>query len=339
MIDFYNFNELKKIRKEALFKECFINDSNCSKSIIKAHSIQNNRYLTRLIENNDTILTFNHADYDLQLNRKPREVGRKQASTFTGFCKKHDLEIFTPIENSDYKDGNKEQEFFFAFRALAWFLYFKTHKLNFSYLIIDRMNKGNLSFINNFEHLNDDQIKKIEQNYLINIAELQIEVNEKRDLLEKMKFDIDNQRFNTLKTVNIEFDKQYKIVGTSLVNPVFDLTYRMINDYSNPNVTLKPIFMSVLPQHESINVLISYFKADKALMKGFIDQIVSEDASIQKLIVSNIILQYFTNWYISKNYFDSIPHRSNIVDYYNNTDDNLWREWKWSYSPKLNLFY
>lgn len=48
------------------------------------------------------------------------KTGRKKATTFTGFCDYHDSKIFSPIENEDYVEENKEQEFLFAYRALAY---------------------------------------------------------------------------------------------------------------------------------------------------------------------------------------------------------------------------
>ncbi|PAF31092.1 hypothetical protein [Paenibacillus sp. 7516] len=50
---------------------------------------------------------------------KLHEVGKGKASTFTGFCNKHDSKIFRPIESYVYKISDTEQNFLFAYRAFA----------------------------------------------------------------------------------------------------------------------------------------------------------------------------------------------------------------------------
>jgi hypothetical protein len=63
---------------------------------------------------------FDHDINDeMALHSKMKPKGRKVATTFTGFCGHHDTTIFNPIENFDYEKGNKEQDFLFAYRALA----------------------------------------------------------------------------------------------------------------------------------------------------------------------------------------------------------------------------
>ena len=59
-----------------------------------------------------------------ELPPQPRGIGN--ASTFTGFCTKHDNEIFAPLEKAPFT-ANREQCFLLAYRALARELYLKTN--------------------------------------------------------------------------------------------------------------------------------------------------------------------------------------------------------------------
>jgi hypothetical protein len=47
------------------------------------------------------------------------DVGRNEATTFTGFCSEHDAKIFMPIEVEDFEVTNSECLFLIAYRALA----------------------------------------------------------------------------------------------------------------------------------------------------------------------------------------------------------------------------
>jgi hypothetical protein len=57
-----------------------------------------------------------------------RKVGINRASTFTGFCQKHDTELFRPLETQPFI-ASKEQLFLLAYRALAKEVYAKRFAL------------------------------------------------------------------------------------------------------------------------------------------------------------------------------------------------------------------
>jgi hypothetical protein len=54
----------------------------------------------------------------------PELIGVNRASTFTGFCAKHDTELFTPLETERFT-GTAEQCFLLGYRALAREIYTK----------------------------------------------------------------------------------------------------------------------------------------------------------------------------------------------------------------------
>ncbi len=104
-------------------KECFKN-SDCN-NIIKAHSIQENKILKKIAVNGHVAMVANDritmvdGQIDTDNLVKIEFIGKGKATTFQGFCREHDLEIFKPIELKDYIAGNKEQNFLFAYRNLA----------------------------------------------------------------------------------------------------------------------------------------------------------------------------------------------------------------------------
>jgi len=113
------FQEFNKHKKNNQLKECFHEDENCNERIIKAHSVQNNKILNVISEDGHVHMFGSELDEGYHLKAKMQNKGRKVATTFTGFCGYHDNEIFKPIEAHHYIIGNKEQEFLFAYRALA----------------------------------------------------------------------------------------------------------------------------------------------------------------------------------------------------------------------------
>jgi hypothetical protein len=114
-------NEFKQsisnLRRESRVKECFCVSDQCS-SIIKAHSIQNNRILKQIAEDG-VVIQLQLVDNDGQTSIDIEKIGRKVATISTNFCGFHDTNLFLPIESKDYQKNDKEQEFLFAYRAFA----------------------------------------------------------------------------------------------------------------------------------------------------------------------------------------------------------------------------
>ena len=94
------------------------NDTNCDTDsgrkikVSAAHSIQNNGILSRIVENGHVMsFTLDNTEFD------GKQIGKRTASIFWGFCNKHDA-IFKPIEIQSYI-GSDEQHFLFAYRGFV----------------------------------------------------------------------------------------------------------------------------------------------------------------------------------------------------------------------------
>ena len=99
-------------------KKCLFDG--CNEKVIKAHSIQNSFIIDQLAKDNHVyrLNVHNVSNKSIKFQR----IGRRQASVFTGLCKKHD-NIFQLI---DFSGTNKisqkitnQQAVLFHFRALA----------------------------------------------------------------------------------------------------------------------------------------------------------------------------------------------------------------------------
>jgi hypothetical protein len=90
------------------------------------HSVQR-RVGLRAIEENGHVLSFLHAltrKFSSPASISPERISVRRASTFRGFCEKHDAALFRPIEAEKW-DPTKENAFLFSFRAVCYELYAK----------------------------------------------------------------------------------------------------------------------------------------------------------------------------------------------------------------------
>lgn len=108
--------------------------------IIKAHSIQKKGFLAK-IEKNGHVYTIDTSFTSKKKNRGElsyKKTGINQASTFLGFCKKHDNSLFEEIDNLPLKP-NDRQVFLYAYRSLCREIFVKENSFNIlNEILIDK---------------------------------------------------------------------------------------------------------------------------------------------------------------------------------------------------------
>lgn len=100
---------------------CYEPSGTCKEEGIRAHTVQH-ALLKRLQNRDNKVLTASWQNYTSFKNMVESSsmsfdlVSIRSATTFKGFCKKHDEEIFNPIDD-DLDVCNKEHQFLLAYRA------------------------------------------------------------------------------------------------------------------------------------------------------------------------------------------------------------------------------
>ena len=116
----------------------------CSPKIISAHTIQRNGGLSIIAKNGHVYNLLQHRSMFEQstweTNGQANKVGIKAASTFRGFCSKHDNELFAPIEKEPFC-GTAEQMALLGYRAVCYEFLMKEYLLGVDG-ILKEMDKG-----------------------------------------------------------------------------------------------------------------------------------------------------------------------------------------------------
>jgi len=88
--------------------------------IISAHSIQKSNQLGEIVEAGHVYRITAAITNSLDENWRPapKKIGWKKASTFSGFCKYHDNEVFKPIDSYPL-EPNLEQVALYAYRCMC----------------------------------------------------------------------------------------------------------------------------------------------------------------------------------------------------------------------------
>ncbi|TKW66518.1 MAG: SEC-C domain-containing protein [Paracoccus denitrificans] len=116
-------------RKAFSQKKCFARDvglGDCEGGVIKAHTVSRGPNLARIAKNGH-VLRYRTTSSEMNGNGGNlsfKRIGIKDASVFHGFCRKHDREIFSCIENEVFT-GRPDQCLAIAYRTMSRELYGK----------------------------------------------------------------------------------------------------------------------------------------------------------------------------------------------------------------------
>jgi hypothetical protein len=100
------------------FHKCLDPTLSCTGMPINAHSIQNARVLDLLARRGHVVMLRQKSSAS-GWGIRFEEVGRNQASTFTGFCAQHDSSIFQSIDTQPFDPKNQEHLFLLAYRSVT----------------------------------------------------------------------------------------------------------------------------------------------------------------------------------------------------------------------------
>lgn len=100
---------------------------NCDENSIKSHVLQKSKILKSISENNHLFQfsgkpAFSNIE---QTKFHLKRVGINDSYTFPGFCKKHDTNLFSLIENQKIDFDNRKTHALFAYRAICQEIYRK----------------------------------------------------------------------------------------------------------------------------------------------------------------------------------------------------------------------
>ena len=119
----------KALRRRFSTKDCLVPlpwRSQCHGHIVRAHTVAKQGSLRLIAEKGHVFsaLCDAHEMHRSHGRPSPVSIGINEASTFTGFCSRHDKSLFAPVEDQPF-ETTPEQCFFLSYRSVARELYQK----------------------------------------------------------------------------------------------------------------------------------------------------------------------------------------------------------------------
>lgn len=120
--------EMRKLRGTAYCSHPLASQQECRGPIVKAHTLPRSGSLSAICVDRH-VYGFEPGGMPDENGTFPfKRIGVNEASTFTGFCQRHDMEMFRPLEAEPFT-ASKEQLFLLAYRALSKEVYAKRFAL------------------------------------------------------------------------------------------------------------------------------------------------------------------------------------------------------------------
>ncbi len=325
------YNKIRSLyRNSASVKDCFYYDKrSCSSTIVRAHSLQRQGPFLVLekIEGEQRFI-FSHTDIDFTENGQDfKKLGRLNASTFTGFCKKHDTELFKEIEN-DYNsiDINSDKHcFLLTYRAYAQSYHAKVEELKL-WQTDDEKTKNALHF-----RYKEDDIKRIIETLKLGISDL---------MRTKKQIDhaIENNDYGIFEYFIDELPYTVPIATASMVTPLVTINNKEINRSINVNNTPSVLITTVLPFKTRSVVIVAAFAGEKTSVDILDDLDIAPKIRRQRYL--SFLLMHEENIFIAPAFFETKTGawKKDYIDTYQRFMDYSEPIYSFNKSFKLNFF-
>ena len=284
-------------------------------NIIKAHTVSKSSGLSDIADNTNHVLGLKQNLVSFQKSKgklRFERIGINKASTFRGFCAKHDKQLFSCFEDISFI-GTQGQCTALTYRSVAKEIYAKENALEVAGFI-KKMDQGKPLIF---------QINIQEHNFFYQLG-LEAAINElyiiKNDVDSEL-LSRDNSSYNFLV---IESSSPIPVVVSSVINPTQDFNGKPIQDLSDLSVKPEYLVFNAFSSAGKGFVVFSWLKKAK-IIDRFIQSLLSIDNSEMYSYLVNFFFSSAENSFISPSWWEDLSdiQRSKIEELFNIGSDSF----------------
>ena len=284
-------------------------------NIIKAHTVSKSSGLSDIADNTNHVLGLKQNLVSFQKSKgklRFERIGINKASTFRGFCAKHDKQLFSCFEDISFI-GTQGQCTALTYRSVAKEIYAKENALEVAGFI-KKMDQGKPLIF---------QINIQEHNFFYQLG-LEAAINElyiiKNDVDSEL-LSRDNSSYNFLV---IESSSPIPVVVSSVINPTQDFNGKPIQDLSDLIVKPEYLVFNAFSSAGKGFVVFSWLKKAK-IIDRFIQSLLSIDNSEMYSYLVNLFFSSAENSFISPSWWEDLSdiQRSKIEELFNIGSDSF----------------
>jgi hypothetical protein len=275
----------KAFKKESKIEECFHHKKDECKGVIKqAHSIQRNGRLSIIeaeVDGNNCIYTFtSHKSTSENWLDDLVPIGKKEASTFFGFCDYHDTNLFSPIENFPF-DKSSKHLFLHSYRSFAH----SYHRKQEEYKI--------------YNNPESEFVKALPKHW-VELMKVGVEmgVNDAKHYKHQIDIALENEQYDFFKYLVYEKEGLYPFAVSSQISPRVTYKSKPMNNHLGPNEPWSQPILTFLPDKTTTFVILAVFPDDKngEILLDELSELktVELEKAITSLIIANCENTFFS---------------------------------------------
>lgn len=284
-----------------------VENNSCEGVVIDSHTIQKRGILKFIVDKTNHVLKFSSQNDNEKL--EATKISWNKASTFPGFCSKHDAEIFRNLETVEFI-GSPEQCVLQSYRAICNEYYKKLALIETFEFFKSVLDKGKTI---------QDQIS-IQYSILKSIKSQSKSLEELNNLRKFFREIISTKNFDLVSSAIYFFEGDISVISTSTVHAEFCFEGRKLIDMWNLKLDAQGLTHAVLNTLKGGAVMFCWPRNFKDATKVFdsFNKIDDDDKS-------DIFIQYCflnsENTYFSEKWWDalSIQHKDYVTQLANMT--------------------
>lgn len=263
----------------------------CAGKIIRAHSLSRSSALATITELGNVVSLI--PDWPRRYHRGEivlSEKSAKKASTFTGFCARHDNSIFRALDDTEF-DGSHTLTFLSAYRT-------RCHEIF--------MKKGQINLAQHAKHMDrgqqpDNQVKI--QGFS---SELHLGANAALEELNELKGQYDSSikssDYGNFSFVNFHFAQQPNLLCAGGFNPAFDVSGTFLQKLDSATKT-QNVFCSILPGKAGFWASFLWLR-EHSLMRAFLGDVEKNFGTAGGMYA--IALSHIENTLVRPSFWDAL---------------------------------
>ncbi|NMH24929.1 hypothetical protein [Flavobacterium solisilvae] len=315
----------KAFKNESRIEECFHHKKDeCNGLIKQAHSIQRNGRLSILesdVNGNMCVYTFtSHKSTKERWLDDLVPIGKKEASTFFGFCDYHDTNLFSPIENFQF-DKSLKHLFLHSYRSYAH----SYHRKHEEYKI--------------YNNPESEFVKSLPKDW-VEILKMGVEMGVKDLKFYKHQLDaaLENEQYDFFKYLVYEKEGLYPFAVSSQISPTVSYKNKPMNNHLKPNEPYSQPILTFLPDRTTTFVILAIFPNDKN-GEILLDELKELNAVELEKVITSLIIANCENTFFSPKVWNKLNQNQKRIfldEYAINTETEKYKNV--FFKSRINFF-
>ena len=263
--------------------------------IVSAHTIQRSRVLRQIADPDNHVRTFLPLTQDSSTGRlRVHRVGWRKASTFTGFCAKHDGLTFRPLEAAAF-EGSAEQCFLIGYRALCHEVYQKSAFLKSDPIIRSLVDRG----------VPVEAQREIQEMWMGMEAATRKGLADFQALKTVMDEHLLKGDYSGFCRAIVSFRGDLCVASTGTVSPNRDLDGRQLQDLDDPAACIQELPFGIAATSEG-GAAVFLWRRGHTAPQAFVRSLLKRDRRALPGLIVQFMFAYIENTYFSTNWWESL---------------------------------